>query len=45
MIYNQKKIDKIIQKKNNLLKMHETLMKKQDEEKEREEMANVTVTS
>jgi hypothetical protein len=28
-IYNTKKIEKLLQKKNNLMKMHETLNKKQ----------------
>lgn len=44
-IYNPKKIEKLLQKKNNLLKMHETIMRKQDEEVAKEEMDNVTVTS
>lgn len=31
-IYNPKKIEKLLQKKNNLMKMHEALVKKQKED-------------
>ena len=44
-IYNPKKIEKLLLKKNNLLRMHETLSKKLDEEKMQEEIDNMTVTT